>query len=313
MVLDLPRIDGPNIMSIGQKTALIFGASGMLGSEIYAEARRRGLRVIGASRRGPDLRINILEETQVCEAIFDSGADMVINAAALVSHAKCENDPCLAYQINGVAVAIMANAARALGVKFIQISTDQYFSGDGDKKHTETAPVKLLNEYARSKYAGEAYALTNEDAIVIRTNVTGFRQDHSSTSFIEWVFEVLESSSTYNLFSDYYTSTMATRQAAEALFDIAEHNVTGIINVACREVSSKQTFVNAVARAVGVNTSQAVTVSVHDNLERRAESNGLDVGLAESLLGRRMPTLEEVIAQLVGEYQTKFERSSRRG
>ncbi len=57
----------------------------------------------------------------------------------------------------------------------MQISTDHYFCGQGDLKHDESAPVTLLNEYARTKYAGEAFALTNPEACVIRTNVVGFR------------------------------------------------------------------------------------------------------------------------------------------
>lgn len=295
-------------MSGTGKTALIFGATGMFGRELCTEARRRGYRALGAARRGPEVFVDIADPAALRQSIDDAAPDLIVNAAAIVSHGGCEADPGLAYRINAGAVAVMALAARRLGARFVQVSTDHYFDGDGDAAHPETAPVTLLNEYARSKYAGEAFALTNADALVMRTNITGFRQDGPVVSFIEWIFEALESGAEFNLFPDYFASTMATRQAAPALFDLAEMNVRGVVNVACREVASKQAFVEAVARHAGLDTVRAKVVSVHDQLPGRADSVGLDVGLAERLLGRRLPTLDEVARQLAGERAASGER-----
>lgn len=290
-------------MGRNAKTVLIFGATGMFGRELVAESANRGYRTLGASRHGPDLAVDICHSAALQQSIHDAAPDLIINSAAIVSHAGCETDSGMAYRVNAGAVADMALAARQCGAKLVQISTDHYFAGDGDAKHAETAPVTLLNAYARSKYAGEAFALTNADALVIRTNVTGFRQYGTVVSFIEWVFNALEQDAEFNLFGDYFASTIATSQAAPAIFDLAALDARGIVNVACREVASKQAFVEAIARHAGADTRRGQVVSVNDHLAARADSVGLDVGLAERLLERCLPTLDEVARQLVGEHQ----------
>jgi len=234
--------------------------------------------------------------------------DIVINSGAIVSHSTCEESPELAYSVNSRPVAFMAMAARETGCRLVQISTDHFFSGDGFALHDEEAPVTLLNEYARTKYAGEAFALTCAGSLVVRTNITGFREESAVESFIEWVFSMLESQEEFNLFEDYFASTISTRQASSVLFDLLEHNVSGRINLACREAVSKKHFVETVADRLGLGPPHARSVSVHDFLSSRAESVGLDVSRAETVLGRRLPDLEAVVGQLVSEFETRKNR-----
>jgi len=289
---------------------IVFGATGMFGSELYTEALSRGYDVIGVSRHGPDISVDVRNENDVRDVIIREQPDIIINSAAIVSHALCEDDPKLAHDVNTGAVAVMAAAAGEVGSRLIQISTDHFFSGDGRELHNEEAPIKLLNEYARTKYEGENFALTCPNALVIRTNITGFRDGGGIVSFMEWVVASLESHEKFNLFSDYYTSTISTRQATTALFDLLEHDVQGRINLACREAASKQEFVEAVAKRIDRSADQARVISVHGVLTARAESVGLDVSRAEKLLGYRLPDLNDVVDQLVSEYQARKDKIS---
>jgi len=292
-------------MGRADKSILIFGATGMLGRELYCESKKRGFKTVGASRRGPDIANDLLDEDSVSDLIGELSPDIIINSSVIVSHAECEENPTLAYGVNSRAVEIMATAATTVGSRLVQISTDHYFSGDGPKLHDEQAPVQLLNEYARTKYAGETFALTCPGALVVRTNITGFRDGGGVVSFIEWVISVLESNEEFNLFEDYYTSTISTHQAAAILFDLLAHDVEGRINLACREAASKQRFVETVAKRIGRATSHARPISVRNVLVDRAESVGLDVSRAEKILGYRLPDLEEVVERLASEYEER--------
>ena len=101
------------------------------------------------------------------------------------------------------------------------------------------------------------------------------------------------------LFDDFYTSTIDVDTLAPTLLDLAGRDVAGVLNVASRQVSSKKTFVEALARAMDIDLDWAKTASVRNMKVARAESLGLDVSRAEAVLGYRLPDLTAVARRLV--------------
>jgi dTDP-4-dehydrorhamnose reductase len=195
----------------------------------------------------------------------------------------------------------LALLARALDTKLVQISTDHYFTGDRSIAHPEDAEVTLLNEYARSKYAGERLALTVASALVVRTNFVGLRRWPERPSFAEWAIEAVQSERPIVLFDDFFTSSMPARACAAATLDLLDIGVTGLINVASSQVASKREFVLALAGEMHVHLAQVRSGSVRELLPRRAESLGLDVTRAQRLLDRRLPDLAATISAIVRE------------
>ena len=294
-----------------QKTILIFGSTGMLGTKLYEESKERTYKTIGVSRNGQDKSIDIRDETAVTNLILCCRPDIIINSAALVSHSICESEPTLAYSVNARPVKIMAQVANKTGARLVQISTDNYYSGDGNKPHKEEDPITISSEYARTKFAGETFALNHNDSLVIRTNITGFRADSDIISFIEWAVTSLHSKKKFNLFYDYFASTISTHQAAKVIYDVLECEFRGRLNIACREVASKWEFVEAFAQEAGLSIELAQHASVHDILSARSESIGLDVTRAEQLLKRQLPTLKEVVSQLAHEYTHHYGKENK--
>ena len=278
---------------------LVLGATGMVGQAVVAAARERGLEVVGVARSGADIAADLTVDDELRDAVERVRPRVVINAAALVNHTVAEDDPALAYRLNARLVGVLAEAARSVGARLVHVSTDQFWTGDGDAKHPEDAPVRLLNEYARSKLAGETFALTAPDALVVRTNVTGLRHDQARPTFIEWVFAALHADDELTLFDDFYTSTMAAEHLAQALLDLADTSERGLLNVASSEVSSKATFIGAIADALGRALPPHKLASVRGLWPPRAESLGLDVARAERLLGRALPDLATTAGALV--------------
>lgn len=278
-------------------TILVFGATGMLGQALLAEGRRRGLKLVGVARSGADVALDMTDAPALAGLVTEVRPSVVVNAAALTSLDACEKDPCLAYRVNARAVATLAEAAA--DAYFIQISTDHYYSGDGAALHDEDSPIHLVNEYARSKYAGEAYTLTHAHALVLRTNIVGFRNRGAST-FVEWALASLCNGQAMTLLEDYFTSSIDVASFSKGLLDLLPQRPTGRLNLAAREVASKARFIEVLAEAAGYDTSHCRPGSIH-GLEgaRRAESLGLDVTRAERLLGYKLPTLSEVIDNLL--------------
>lgn len=285
-------------------TVLVFGATGMLGQAVLKEARLRGLHAIGAARRSGDIQVDVRNGDAVVAAIREARPDFIVNCAAITDLNACEAGPGDAYLVNARAASYMASAANQLGVRYIHVSTDHFFTGDGAAKHDEQAPVTLVNEYARTKFAGEFFAATARNHLIVRTSVTGLRGWAERPTFIEWAFDAITSGAPMTLFHDFFTSTIDARALAAIMMDLANlPQAQGIINVGARNIVSKRAFLRRFAHALGYSLDAAPSASVMSLTPRRAESLGLDVAHAEALLGRSLPEVDEVVLSLAREFE----------
>ncbi len=280
---------------------ILFGATGMLGEAIAAEGRRRGRAVLGVSRHGPDRVADLAASDGIRPLLEGAAPDLVVNAAAIADIDACERDPALALAVNARAVLAMAEYCRDAAIPLVQISTDHFFTGNGAAPHGELAPVALVNEYARSKFLGEGFAGIAPRALVVRTNVTGFRNSAGRPTFVEWAMDALERRAPLALFDDFYSSTIDTPSFARALFDLIERGAAGTINVGARTVASKWRFIHRLARMMEITLDWDEAASVHGLAVPRAESLGLDVRKAEGLLGYALPDTDQVCRNLVSQ------------
>lgn len=283
------------------KHCLILGATGMVGQALMTEAQGRFGEVSGAARRDAEWHVDFCDPASLRHVLNSCESDLVVNAVALTAFDACEKDPVLARALNADSVTIIAEYCKASGAELVQISTDQFYVGDREALHDEQAPVHLLNEYARSKYAGEKNALAIPNALVVRTNVTGWRHWQGRPSFIEWAISALRSGEKITAFEDYYTSTIDSGALARSVFDLSQAGHKGVFNVACREVSSKSVFIFRLASRLGVPDANIVIGSVVSLGTNRAESCGLAVNKAEQALGYLLPNSEQVFDALLAE------------
>lgn len=270
----------------------------MVGQAVCAAAEARGCRVVRAGRASASVPIDLTSSDSVRRAILAATPDLVVNAAAMVDLAACEANPADAHAINSAGVRTLAAAATASGARFVQVSTDQFWSGDGDALHDEDAPVRPVNVYGASKLEGERAALEVGDSLILRTNVTGHRGWPGRPTFAEWLCGAIDAGEPLTLFDDYYTSTIDSGAFADALLDLAECGASGIVNVAARGACHKAEFADELGRTLGKVPKVAGRTSVRTLSPRRAESAGLDCRMAEALLGRKMPDLGAVCKAL---------------
>lgn len=161
--------------------------------------------------------------------------------------------------------------------------------------------MTLVNEYACTKLAAEALALTAPGALVLRTSLLGLRGWQQLT-FAEWALDVVLYDKPADLFEDAYTSSIDVGTFARAAFDLLDRGAAGLYNLASRDVYSKAEFVRELACRLGRQLTAARPASVTALATRRADSLGLDVGRAETLLGYRLPAMAEVVAALAADY-----------
>jgi dTDP-4-dehydrorhamnose reductase len=285
---------------------VILGSTGMLGQALTKEAFKHQFQITGIARKNADICCDITNDQALTKVIELIEPHIIINAAAIVNIKTCEEQPSLAYLVNARPVAILAEIARQKNIYLVQISTDHYYTGDMNYQHNEMDAIRLPNEYARTKYVAEYFALNSSMPLVIRTNIVGFRGEVNNPTFLEWVLDSLTNRTPMTLFNDFFTSSIDVTSFAKILFNLLDKKCLGVLNVASREVFSKRAFIEAIADDLGVNLLHTKVGSVLDlNGIPRAESLGLDVSKVEQILGYKMPTMLQVINELIAVYKHK--------
>ncbi len=129
---------------------LVTGARGQVGWEVV-RAFQPLAEVVALDRATLDLA----DAESVRRTVRAVRPDVVINAAAYTAVDRAEDEPEAAMRINGLAPGWIAEECRALGALMVHYSTDYVWDGSGEAPRVETDPTSPLNEYGRTKLAGE--------------------------------------------------------------------------------------------------------------------------------------------------------------
>jgi dTDP-4-dehydrorhamnose reductase len=148
-------------------TWLVAGGSGQLGIALSEELGRRGI----LSKAWGRQKLDITKAPNVRDLIAALSPSVIINCAAWTDVDGAESHEEMAFLVNSQGVENIAIAAKACGAKFIQISTDYVFSGDGKTPWETGDPINPQTAYGRTKAEGEKRLLTaySENSSIVRT------------------------------------------------------------------------------------------------------------------------------------------------
>ena len=277
---------------------VILGSSGMLGQALIRSAQSKNIEVLGVARSNADINLDILNFNTLILFLRKCKPKVIINCIAITDLSFCEDNIESAYLVNTNFVSQLVNICRDLDIYLIHISTDHYFIGDGRKKHDETSNVFLVNNYAKTKFAGEQFALSYPNSLVIRTNILGFR-NRGKLTFVEWVLLCISENNEIRVFDDFYTSGIDVYNLAEIVLSSLKSPIFGLFNIASTEVYSKAEFIKNLSKLYNYNNVNFITESVFSIPGvRRAESLGLDIKKIESIQSIKMPSLDDVLISL---------------
>ena len=145
---------------------LLTGATGQVGSALLPRLRNLGP-VVAPSRA----EMNLADANSVRAVVRATRPRWIVNPGAYTAVDKAESERDAAWTVNAQAPGVLGEEARKLGIPVIHVSTDYVFSGAGSAQWRETDRTGPLNEYGRSKLAGEA-ALASSGAahVTLRTS-----------------------------------------------------------------------------------------------------------------------------------------------
>ena len=236
-------------MSDSPDKVIILGGKGMLGTDVAAECKSRGM-----DFEVFDLpEFDMTNEHQLLSVIHP--AHTIVNCAAYTNVEKAETETELAFRVNAEAVGLLATSAKKSGAWVLHISTDFVFDGASDGPYTEKDIPHPINAYGRTKLAGERLLVENHCRhCIMRVEWTyGMKGDNFVKKILQKARELASAvgrplreakpgeagQKDMKIVDDQVGSPTATTEAAKAVCDLIHKKPTGIYHFASQGYVSR--------------------------------------------------------------------------
>ena len=191
---------------------LVFGQSGQVARELQLLAPD----ALYLGRAQADLT----DPDACAAAIHHHKPGAVINAAAWTAVDCAETEEDAATLVNGAAPTAMAQAAAALNIPFVHISTDYVFDGAGDQPFAPDHPTSPLGAYGRSKLKGEqGVRAAGGTHVILRTS---WVFSAHGTNFVKTMLRLGRERASLNVVADQIGGPTPAHALAQACLTIAQ-------------------------------------------------------------------------------------------
>lgn len=143
---------------------IITGSSGQLAKAFIKKFTELKFDFIAPSEQDLD----ITNKEKISNVFSQYNPDVVINCAAYNNVEYAQQDNTKAVLINKTAVTNLVEESKKYKAKFVHFGSDYVFDGTKNDLYVETDKTNPLNEYGKSKLAGEQEALKYDNSLVCR-------------------------------------------------------------------------------------------------------------------------------------------------
>jgi dTDP-4-dehydrorhamnose reductase len=223
---------------------LVTGYTGQLGHDVVLEGINRGFDMIGIGSKDVDIR----DQEAVYEYVKMIKPNVIIHCAAYTSVDKAEDDQENCWNVNVLGTQSLAKAAKEINAKFMYISTDYVFSGQGNLPYNESDRPSPIGYYGLTKLEGEkvVQSLLDEWFIIRISWVFGL----NGNNFVKTMLKLAESSNELNIVSDQVGSPTYTFDLSRLLLDIVQTNKYGIYHASNEGFCSWSEFAKEIFKLV---------------------------------------------------------------
>ncbi len=230
----------------------ITGASGRIGSELVKRLKANTENRVVAT----DKDVDITDSKAVMSAAEIYRPDVIINCTSISDVKYCEENMIEAFKINALGARNLANAARKVNAKIVQLSTDDVFAANGDIRLTEFDVPNPATVYGKSKLAGENYVKElNPKHLIIRSSwIYGSGISH----FLSMVREKAKNNESFTV-PEYLISTPTSAETlADFICTIIEKSEYGIFHASSEGSCTRYEFARAILEDLGSNPDLAI-------------------------------------------------------
>lgn len=234
----------------------ITGVRGMLG-RAAVEAFRGRFEIHPPSLEEPDIRDAALISSEIRAA----RPAYVLHLAAMTDVDACELDPASARAVNVDGARNVAVAARDCGAVMVYIGTGMVYDGRKETPYVETDPRSPMNEYGRSKLAGELAAREIVERHFVFYACWLFGGGADDKKFVAKLVERARRGGELAVVDDKFGSPTYTRDLARAIADFIPSGRFGVYHCANVGCASRFEMAEEIVRAAGIEGCRPVPVS----------------------------------------------------
>ncbi|MDK7472877.1 dTDP-4-dehydrorhamnose reductase [Bacillus paranthracis] len=258
---------------------LVTGYNGQLGYDVVKRGEKQGLEMQGIGIEDLD----ITNEAAVYEFVDNVKPDAIIHCAAYTAVDKSEDDKELCWNVNVEGTKYLATAAKKLNAKFVYISTDYVFDGEGTRAFVETDTPNPVGYYGLTKYEGEKVvrSLIDNNFIVRISWVFGI----NGNNFIKTMLRLGETRNELNVVGDQIGSPTYTYDLARLLIDMVVTEKYGTYHATNEGFCSWAEFAQEIFEIAGqdvkvnsITTEEYPTRAVRPKNSRMSKQKLIDNG-----------------------------------
>jgi dTDP-4-dehydrorhamnose reductase len=278
---------------------LLFGARGMLGRDLQPILSDRH-EVIGKDIQDLD----IADPFQVRKEVEALQPQTVINAAAFTDVDGCESQKDLAFKVNTEGAGHVARACRKAGARLIHLSTDYVFDGTSQVPYSEEASPNPINVYGESKLRGEKTVQEAEgNHLILRT---AWLYGKHGKNFVDTILRLASQQEELRVVNDQQGSPTFTRDLSQAIAQILNKDLRGILHVTNSGSCSWFEFARKILETKGVPGWKTRVIPISSRQlnrpARRPSNSVLDCSRFKDLTGNTMRPWNEAL----GDYLSKI-------
>lgn len=292
-------------------TALVIGASGLVGGHLLTSLRYLGRSVVGTCYPEPVpglVLLDMRDQAAVKSVLVTTRPEIVYLPAALTNVDYCELHPQESYEVNVLGTAWVAQAVYAMGARLVFFSSDYIFDGR-QGPYRETDPAFPICEYGRQKLIGEHYLATNfppSFSLIVRTTVV-YGWERQGKNFVQRLVQTLQKGQTLKVPFDQIGNPTYAPNLAAAVVELAEANLNGVYHVVGAERVSRYEFACQAATVFGLDPALILPVSTAElgQVAPRPLNAGLIIEKTLRVIKSPLVTFREglvLMSKTAGEY-----------
>lgn len=225
---------------------LVTGYTGQLGYDVVHQGLHQGLNMVGLG----SMELDITNKEAVSQYVKKVKPDAIIHCAAFTAVDQAEDDKDTCQQVNVDGTKNLAEAAKANNAKFMYISTDYVFNGEGQTSFKETDETSPIGHYGRTKLEGEEVVKQLlEKWFIIRISwVFGI----NGNNFVKTMLRLGETRDELNVVGDQVGSPTYTLDLAKLLIEMIKTDKYGVYHASNEGYCSWADFAQEIFRQANI-------------------------------------------------------------
>ena len=287
----------------------VTGKTGQVVTSLIERGEAAGHEVIALGR--PEL--DLVHPASIARALEAVMPEAIVSAAAHTAVDKAESESDLAFAVNGAGAGAVAEAAKALGVPLIHISTDYVFEGTLDRPYVESDPTGPTGVYGASKLAGERAVLAayGDNSAVLRV---AWVYSPFGANFVKTMLRLAGDRDEVSVVADQLGNPTSALEIADGILMVATNMVSdsypdmrGVFHMTASGEASWADFAEGIFAASAARGGPSarvkrITTADYPTPAKRPANSRLDCSLIAKVHGVVLPdwrqSLDSVIARL---------------